>query len=78
MAETAVVLLPRYLKGGITTVPQFLETRFDKMTKTIISGLFLSGYVIVLLPIVLYSGSLALNSMFNVPELLNITKKYHC
>ena len=48
------------------------------MTKTIISGLFLSGYVIVLLPIVLYSGSLALNSMFNVPELLNVTKKHAC
>ena len=74
MVVTAVVLLPRYLKGGITTVPQFLETRFDKMTKTITSGLFLSGYVIVLLPIVLYSGSLALNSMFNVPELLNVSK----
>ncbi|PHR72851.1 MAG: solute:sodium symporter family transporter [Lutibacter sp.] len=74
MVITAVVLLPRYLKGGITTVPQFLETRFDKMTKTITSGLFLSGYVIVLLPIVLYSGALALNSMFNVPELLNVSK----
>ena len=74
MVVTAVVLLPRYLKGGISTVPQFLETRFDKMTKTITSGLFLSGYVIVLLPIVLYSGALALNSMFNVPELLNVSK----
>lgn len=74
MVVTAVVLLPRYLKGGISTVPQFLETRFDKMTKTITSGLFLSGYVIVLLPIVLYSGALALNSMFNVPELLGVSK----
>ena len=74
MVVTAVVLLPRYLKGGISTVPQFLETRFDKMTKTITSGLFLSGYVIVLLPIVLYSGALALNNMFNVPELLNVSK----
>jgi SSS family solute:Na+ symporter len=74
MVVTAVVLLPRYLKGGITTVPQFLETRYDKMTKTITSGLFLSGYVVVLLPIVLYSGALALNSMFNVPDLLGVSK----
>ena len=43
MVVTAVFLLPRYLKGGITTVPQFLEKRFDKMTKTITSGLFLTG-----------------------------------
>lgn len=74
MVITAIVLLPKYLKEGITTVPQFLETRYDKMTKTITSGLFLSGYVIVLLPIVLYTGALALNSMFNVPELLGVNK----
>ncbi len=74
MVVTAVVLLPKYLKGGITTVPQFLETRYDKMTKTITSGLFLSGYVIVLLPIVLYSGALALNGMFDIPELLGVSK----
>jgi SSS family solute:Na+ symporter len=74
MVVTAVFLLPRYLKGGITTVPQFLEKRYDKMTKTITSGLFLSGYVVVLLPIVLYSGALAINAMFNVPELLNVSK----
>ena len=74
MVITAVFLLPRYLKGGITTVPQFLGNRYDKMTKTITSALFLSGYVIVLLPIVLYSGALAINSMFNVPELLGVSK----
>jgi SSS family solute:Na+ symporter len=74
MVVTAVFLLPRYLKGGITTVPQFLEKRYDKMTKTITSGLFLSGYVVVLLPIILYSGALAINSMFNIPELLNVSK----
>jgi SSS family solute:Na+ symporter len=74
MVVTAVFLLPRYLKGGITTVPQFLENRYDKMTKTIASGLFLSGYAVILLPIVLYSGALAINSMFNVPELLGVSK----
>ncbi len=73
MVVTAVVLLPRYLKGGITTVPQFLERRYDKFTKTITSGLFLSGYVVVLLPIVLYSGALAINTMFGIPELLNVS-----
>jgi SSS family solute:Na+ symporter len=74
MVVTAVFLLPRYLKGGITTVPQFLESRYDKVTKTITSGLFLSGYVIVLLPIVLYSGALAINTMFDVPALLDVSE----
>ncbi|OJJ22013.1 solute:sodium symporter family transporter [marine bacterium AO1-C] len=74
MVVTAVFLLPRYLKSGITTVPQFLENRYDRATKTIASGLFLSGYAIILLPIVLYSGALAINTMFKVPELLGVSK----
>ncbi|NER15328.1 solute:sodium symporter family transporter [Leptobacterium flavescens] len=73
MVVTAVFLLPRYLKGGITTVPQFLEDRYDTTTKTITSILFLSGYVVVFLPIVLYSGSLAIVTMFDVPALLGVS-----
>jgi len=73
MVVTAIYLLPRYLKGGLTTVPQFLSKRFDVTTKTITSGLFLTGYVVVLLPVILYSGSVAISGMFNVPELLNVS-----
>jgi len=71
---TALFLLPRYLKGGITTVPQFLEKRYDAHTKRITSILFLLGYVVIFLPIVLYSGALAINGMFGVPELLGVSK----
>lgn len=73
MVVTAVFLLPRYLKGGLTTVPQFLARRYAVSTKTIASGLFLTGYVVVLLPIVLYSGGLAFKSMFGLPELLGVS-----
>ena len=73
MVVTAMFLLPRYLKGGLTTVPGFLAKRFDVTTKTLTSVLFLSGYVVVLLPVILYSGSLAISGMFNVPELLSVT-----
>jgi SSS family solute:Na+ symporter len=69
----AIFLLPRYLKGGLTTVPQFLAKRFDVATKTITSGLFLTGYVVVLLPVILYSGSVAISGMFDVPTLLNVS-----
>jgi len=74
MVVTAIWLLPRYLKGGISTVPQYLEERYDTMTKTFVSILFLSGYVVVLLPIVLYSGAVAFTAMFEIPELLGISK----
>ena len=73
MVVTAMFLLPRYLKGGLTTIPGFLATRFDVTTKTLTSVLFLTGYVVVLLPVILYSGSLAISGMFDVPELLGVT-----
>lgn len=74
MVITAVFLLPRYLRGGITTIPTYLERRYDVTTKAMTSGLFLSGYAIVLLPIILYSGSLGISQMFDVPALLGITE----
>ncbi|MDY7394321.1 solute:sodium symporter family transporter [Aureibaculum sp. 2210JD6-5] len=73
MIVTALFLLPRYLKDGLTTIPQFLAKRFDVTTKTLTSVLFLSGYAVVLLPVILYSGSVAISGMFNIPELLNVS-----
>ena len=73
MVVTAMFLLPRYLKGGLTTVPQFLAKRFDVATKTGTSILFLTGYVVVLLPVILYSGSVAISGMFDIPEMLNVS-----
>lgn len=66
MITTALVFLPRYLASGFTTTPAFLEKRFDKTTRSMVSGLFLFGYVTVLLPVVLYTGSLALIGMFDL------------
>jgi SSS family solute:Na+ symporter len=72
MVFTAFILLPKYLKSGIATIPQFLENRYGKSTKTIVSLLFLSGYAISMLPTVLYSGALAINTMFDVPDMLGM------
>lgn len=74
MVIIAIFLLPRYLKGGITTIPQFLARRYDKTTKAIVSGLFLSGYVTIFLPVVLYTGASAINTMFNVPEVFGLSE----
>ncbi|WP_282081058.1 solute:sodium symporter family transporter [Aquimarina algiphila] len=74
MVITAVFLLPKYLKGGITTVPQFLEQRYNTTTRALTSGLFLTGYVVVFLPVVLYTGSLAITTMFDVPTILGVSK----
>lgn len=66
MIATALLFLPHFLASGFTTTPAFLEKRFDKTTRSMVSGLFLFGYVTVLLPVVLYTGSLALIGMFDL------------
>lgn len=70
----AIFLLPKYMKSGITTIPEFIETRFDKTTKAILSVLFLIAFAVVLLPTILYSGSLAFSTMFDLPELFDMSE----
>ncbi len=75
MVFTAIFLLPKYMRSGITTIPEFIQDRFDQQTKAILSTLFLVAYGIVLLPTILYSGSLAFSTMFDLPALLDISKE---
>ena len=70
----AMIFLPRYLKAGITTIPEFLEQRYDATVKRIISFLFLLGYLLTYLPTVLYSGALAFNRIFNLDELFGLSQ----
>lgn len=69
----AMYLLPRYLKGGFTTIPEFFEDRFDKGTRQVMSLMFLVGYTFVLIPGALYSGAIAFSQIFDVAKLLNIS-----
>ncbi|MEL7248740.1 MAG: solute:sodium symporter family transporter, partial [Bacteroidota bacterium] len=70
----ALFLLPKYMEGGITTIPQFISNRFDQQTNSILSILFLIAYGIVLLPTILYSGSLAFSTIFDLPNLLGLSE----
>jgi SSS family solute:Na+ symporter len=72
MVFTAIYLLPKYMKKGITTIPEFIEKRFDQQTKALLSILFLFAYGIVLLPTILYSGSLAFSTMFDLTEVMGV------
>ncbi|MAW40953.1 MAG: solute:sodium symporter family transporter [Phycisphaerae bacterium] len=66
MIATALLFLPKYLASGFTTTTGYLEQRYDRMTRRVVSALFLSGYVAVLLPVVLYTGALAVRGMFGL------------
>ena len=69
----ALVFLPRYLFGGFTTLPQFLNDRFGEDIKRITVLLFLVGYGLISIPSVLYSGSIAVLQLFDIPDLLDIS-----
>lgn len=68
----AMIFLPRYLAGAFTTLPEFLRDRFDPQVQQMALVLFLLGYGLVTIPSVLYSGSLAVIKLFDVPALLGV------
>lgn len=70
----ALYFLPRYWAGQVTTVPQFIERRYDSLTRQILGWLFLLFISIQFLPFVLYSGALIINSLFGVPEWLGVSE----
>lgn len=70
----ALFFLPRFLKAGITTVPQFLENRFDHKTQALANALFLLAYAFLLIPIILYSGAVGLSGMLDLKTLTGITE----
>lgn len=69
----ALVFLPRYLKSGITTIPQFLEERYSPGVRALTTGIFIVAYMLILLPFVLYSGANALAYMLDLPTKLGTT-----
>ncbi len=75
LVAAALYFIPRYLKMGLTTIPQFLEMRFDGLTRTIVALLLIFSFVTTLLPIVLYTGAINVESIFNISELLGVTQR---
>ncbi len=63
-------LLPKFLRSGIYTMPEFLEYRYDTGTRTIMAVYLMVLYVVALLATVLYSGAQGLNGIFHFPEML--------
>ena len=62
----ALVFLPRYLKSGITTIPEFLEIRFDRSVRLLTSCISVALIALILLPFILFSGAEFMIPVFNV------------
>lgn len=62
----AFTLLPRFLKAGIYTMPEYLEYRYNSSARAIMAIITVVVYVGVLLTAVLYSGGLTLRTIFGI------------
>lgn len=74
LVVAAVFFVPKYLKMGLTTIPQFLENRFDSFTRSLVAVILIFSFVVTLLPIVLYAGAIGIESLFGVSEILGVDK----
>jgi solute:Na+ symporter, SSS family len=61
-------LLPRFLRAGIYTVPEYLEYRFDRSCRSILAALMVLFFVITVLATVLYSGATFLAGVCELPR----------
>ncbi len=64
--------LPVYLKKGIYTMPEFLESRYDHRVRTLLAVFWLLVYVFVNLTAVMFLGAKALNTILDVPVIYGI------
>ena len=63
----AHVLVPMYYRYRCTTTTELLEHRLgDPGLRRAVSVLFMLGYMFILLPVVLYTGSVFMKSMFGI------------
>jgi SSS family solute:Na+ symporter len=70
----ALVFLPRYLKSGIATIPQFLEERYGSSVRAVSAIIFIVAYMLILLPFVLYLGANGLNGMLGLDAKFGLTE----
>ena len=62
----AVLFLPRFLRAGIYTMPEYLEYRYNPAARGIMAFYTMVIYVGVTITAVLYSGGLTLHTIFDM------------
>jgi len=70
----AFYFLPRYLKAGAMTIPSLMEARYGKKTKTMFSLIIVVMYSILNLPVILYSGAVVFENIFDISGMFHLGK----
>ncbi len=68
----AIFFLPRFLRAGVYTMPEYLEYRYHPAARGIMAFYTLLIYVTVTSPAILYSGGLTLHTIFDIDLTLAI------
>ena len=68
----ALWFLPKFLRAGVTTVPEYLRLRFDGTTGAVCNLIFLLSYMLILLPIILYTGARGMLDILDLGSLLGV------
>lgn len=63
------IFLPFYLRGGVYTMPEFLERRFNKTCRYIFAIASLVLWIVAQMAVVILAGAKAMNGMFGIPPL---------
>jgi SSS family solute:Na+ symporter len=70
----AFFFLPAFLRAGIYTIPEFLEYRFSRHARTIMSVLMMLTYVCVTIAAVIYSGAKTVDVIFQETTAAGVAK----
>jgi len=62
----AIWFLPKFLRAGIYTMPEYLEYRYNTTARVIMATFMMLAYIFVALASVLYAGAIALESIFTI------------
>jgi SSS family solute:Na+ symporter len=71
LVVVAFFFLPKFLKSGIFTIPEYLEYRYNHTSRLVMSLLMVIIYAGVTIPTVIYLGAKALDPLFG-SELMGI------
>ena len=71
----ALCFLPKFLRAGITTVPEYLRLRFNDTTGAVCNLIVLLSYMVILLPIILYTGARGMLDILDLGNIIGVTNE---
>jgi SSS family solute:Na+ symporter len=66
------VFVPFYSRSMVTTMPEFLERRYNKESRTILSLISLVSYVLTKVAVTVYAGGLVFKEVFGIESIWGI------